>query len=56
MVVLASEIAADRDGQSDYQAALRRLAIDKEDTTKRLQANQEWARNFDDKIKPFEAT
>jgi hypothetical protein len=54
--VRTAEIAADRRGQAEYNATLRRISIEKEDTMTRLQQNEEWARNFDDKIKPFEAT
>ena len=53
---LPPEIAADRGGVYEFNAALRRLAIEKEDTQARLRRNEVWARNFDEKIKPFEAT
>ncbi len=49
-----TEIAADRKGQHDYNTALRRIEIDKEDTRLRMQRNEEWLRAFDERIAPFE--
>lgn len=55
-VVELAEIAADQDGVVEFRSAIRRIQIEKEDAEERLRRNEVWAKNFDDKIKPFEAT
>ncbi len=49
-----AEIAADKKGQHEFQTALRRIEIDKEDTEARLAKNEAYLKAFDEKIAPFE--
>ena len=51
---LEREIRADKAGKKEFEERLALLNRQKEQVTKRLKANEEWARSFDAEIGPFE--
>lgn len=49
-----AEIKADKGGIADYEVILRRIAIEREMLTVRLEHNRAWAHKFDADVGPFE--
>ena len=53
---LEAEIKADQKGKAEFDLVIGQLSTRKEDLLSRIKQNEEWAKQYDLKIGPFEET